>query len=95
LRSENGGEYTSSHFIKICEDHGIARQYMPYTLDQNGMLEWKNHTLVEAIHNMLARTKLPQTFWAKAITTSYYIQNHCCTCFILDKKPFELCRRAT
>ncbi len=91
MRFDNGGEYTSSHFIKICEDHGIARQYiMPYTLEQNGMLKWKNRTLVEAIHNMLATTKLPHTFWAKAITTTYYSQNHCYSCFILYKTPFEL-----
>jgi len=50
----------------------------------------KNHTMVEAIHYMLTTTKLPHTFWAKAITTVYYIQNHCYTCFILDKTPFEL-----
>jgi transposase InsO family protein len=40
LRFDNGGEYTSSHFIKFCEDHGIFRQYIvPYTLEQNGVLE--------------------------------------------------------
>jgi hypothetical protein len=54
------------------------------------MSEWKNRTLVEVIHNMLATTKLPHTFWAKAITTTYYIQNHCYNCFILNKTPFEL-----
>ncbi len=60
LRFDNGGEYRSSRFIKNHEDDGIIRQYaMPYTFEQNGMLEWKNRTLVEVIHNMLATTKLP------------------------------------
>jgi hypothetical protein len=54
------------------------------------MLEWKNRILVEAIHNMLTTTKLPHTFSAKGITTTYYIQNHRYTCFIFDKTPFEL-----
>jgi transposase InsO family protein len=27
LRSDNGGEFTSKKFIKLCEDHGIKRQF--------------------------------------------------------------------
>ncbi len=56
LRSNNGCEYTSSHFIKIYEDHGNTRQYI---MPQNGKSKWKTHTLVEVIHNMLTTTKLP------------------------------------
>ncbi|CAL2276796.1 unnamed protein product [Prunus armeniaca] len=49
LRSDRGGEFLSSEFIKFCEDHhGIQRQLtMAYTSQQNGVVEWKIRTVVE------------------------------------------------
>jgi len=91
LKSDNGGEYTSDHFIKICEDHGISRQHtVPYTFEQNGALEQNNRTFVEDFQSMLATVKLSHTFWVEAIATTCYIQNCCYTSFILDKTPFEV-----
>jgi len=68
LKSDNGGEYTCGHFIKFCEDHGISRQYIvPYTPEQNGVLEQKNRTSFETAQSMLTTSKLPHKFWAKAM----------------------------
>lgn len=40
LRSDRGGEFTSTEFISFCEDHGIKRQIIvPYNPQQNGVVE--------------------------------------------------------
>jgi transposase InsO family protein len=68
LKFDNGGEYTSSHFIKFCEDHGISKQYIvPYTPKQNGVSEQTNCTLVETTWNMFTTSKLPHKFWVEAM----------------------------
>eukprot|EP00253_Pinus_taeda_P036051 PITA_36051 len=48
LRSDNGGEYVNNKFINFCIEHGIQMQHnVPYTPQQNGVAERKNHTLKE------------------------------------------------
>ncbi len=80
MKSNNGGEYISSHFIKYFEDHGISRQYIvPCTLEHNGVLEQKNPTLLK----LLTTTKLPHSFWAKTIVG--YIQKYYYT-YLVPKK---------
>ena len=46
LRSDNGGEYVNNKFIHFFTKHGIKLQHtVPYTPQQNGVDERKNHTL--------------------------------------------------
>ena len=46
LRSDNGEEYVNNKFINFCIEHGIQLQHIvPYTPQQNGVVERKNHTL--------------------------------------------------
>ncbi len=40
---------------------------MPYTPEQNGVLEQKNRTSFETAQSMLTTSKLPHKFWAKAM----------------------------
>eukprot|EP00253_Pinus_taeda_P001647 PITA_01647 len=48
LRSDNGGEYVNNNFINFCTKHGIQMQHIvPYTPQQNGVAERKNHILKE------------------------------------------------
>ena len=43
LRSDNGGEYFKSDFIQYCKYLGIYIQHsIPYTPQQNGVVERKN-----------------------------------------------------
>ena len=54
LRSDNGGEYVKNDFINFCTEHGIQMQHtVPYTPQQNGVAEKKNHTLKEMANCML------------------------------------------
>ncbi|GKB06540.1 retrovirus-related pol polyprotein from transposon TNT 1-94, partial [Tanacetum coccineum] len=46
--------------------------------------EKRNRTLIEAARTMLADSKLPTTFWAKAVNTACYVQNRVCPVTILN-----------
>ncbi|GKF93361.1 ribonuclease H-like domain-containing protein, partial [Tanacetum coccineum] len=49
----------------------IKREYsVARTPKQNGVAERRNRTLIEAARIMLAYSKLPTTFWAKAVSTA-------------------------
>ncbi|GKG05044.1 retrovirus-related pol polyprotein from transposon TNT 1-94, partial [Tanacetum coccineum] len=45
------------------------------TPEQNGVVERRNRTLVEAARTMLSAAKVPLFFWAKAIATACFTQN--------------------
>nr|GFC99708.1 putative ribonuclease H-like domain-containing protein [Tanacetum cinerariifolium] len=45
------------------------------TPEQNGVVERRNQTLVEAARTMLSAAKVPLFFWAEAIATSCFTQN--------------------
>ncbi|GJQ95897.1 retrovirus-related pol polyprotein from transposon TNT 1-94 [Tanacetum coccineum] len=42
---------------------------------ENGVVERRNHTLVEAAQIMLSASKLPLSFWAETVATACYTQN--------------------
>lgn len=43
LRTDHGGEFTSTEFQVFCDEHGIKRQLTaPYTPEQNGIAVRKN-----------------------------------------------------
>ena len=77
IRSDNGTEFKNVILDTFCVDKGIDRQFSaPRTPQQNGVAERRNRTLIEAAHTMLADSKLPSFFWAEAVSTACYIQNH-------------------
>ena len=43
LRTNCGGEFTSTEFATYCTNHGVVRHHtMPYSPQQNGMVERQN-----------------------------------------------------
>ncbi|GJV40706.1 retrovirus-related pol polyprotein from transposon TNT 1-94 [Tanacetum coccineum] len=50
----------------------------------------ENKTLIEATRIMLADSKLPTTFWAKAVNTACYVQNMVLVTKPHNKTPYEL-----
>jgi transposase InsO family protein len=74
LRSDNGGEYTSKEFVNFCKDVGIKRELMtPYNLQQNGVAERKNRTILKAVKTMIHDQDLPMCFWAEAAMETIYV----------------------
>ena len=50
------------------KEHGIKQEFStPGTPQQNGVVERKNKTLIEAARTILDEAKLPTYFWAKAV----------------------------
>ena len=65
LRTDNGGEYTSTRFQDYLKAEGIRHELtVPKTTQQNGIAERLNRTLVETARSMLLDAKLPKRFWA-------------------------------
>lgn len=59
LSSNNGREFTSKNYNKLCEDYGIQCQFTnPYNQTQNGVSKQKNQILVESSCNMLQTTNV-------------------------------------
>jgi hypothetical protein len=60
LRSDNGTEFKNTKMEEFCKYKGIIQQFSaPGTPQQNGVVERKNRTLIEAGRTMLEEAKLP------------------------------------
>ena len=76
LRSDNGEEYVNSKFATFCTEQGIQQQHtIPYTPQQNGVAERKNHTLKEMANCMIQSKGLSLQYWVEAIICANYIVN--------------------
>ena len=62
---------------------------MPGSLDQNGVAERRNRTLVDMVRSMLSNSNLPKFLWIVALKTVVYILNHVPTKAV-PKTPFDL-----
>ncbi|GJZ91142.1 retrovirus-related pol polyprotein from transposon TNT 1-94 [Tanacetum coccineum] len=60
------------------------------TPQQNGVVERRNRTLVEAARTMLIYSCAPLFLWAEAIATACYTQNRSIINHRFDKTPYEL-----
>ena len=89
LRTDNGGEYTSTKFANYLKAEGIRHELtIPKTPEQNGVAERLNRTLVEMARSMLLDAKLSKKLWAEAIATAVYLKNRSPT-KALKTTPYE------
>nr|GFA35745.1 hypothetical protein [Tanacetum cinerariifolium] len=91
VRTDNGTEFKTKTLAKLFDKVGITQQFSAArTPQQNGVVERRNRTLVEAARTMLTFANLPVFLWAEAIATACFTQN----CSIIhkrfDKTPYEL-----
>nr|GEW20658.1 retrovirus-related Pol polyprotein from transposon TNT 1-94 [Tanacetum cinerariifolium] len=68
----------------------MKRKRIARTHQQNGVVERRNRTLIEAARTMLADSKLPTTFWTEAVNTACYVQNKVLVVKPYNKTPYEL-----
>ena len=91
LRSDNGTEFRNQNLDSFCVSKGIIRQFsVPRTPQQNGVVERKNRTLIEAARSMIADSGLPLSFWAEAVSTACYVQNRVLVNKRHDKTAYEI-----
>ncbi|GJV24084.1 integrase, catalytic region, zinc finger, CCHC-type containing protein [Tanacetum coccineum] len=76
IRTYNGTEFVNqtlrSYYESISISHETSVARSP---QQNGLVERRNHTLVEAAQTMLIYAKAPLFLWAKTVATACYTQN--------------------
>ena len=78
LRSDNGGEFTSSDFQEILLQNSISHERSaPYSPHQNGTAERNWRTLFEMARCLLLQSGLPKELWTYAVAMSAYIRNRC------------------
>jgi transposase InsO family protein len=69
IHSDNETEFRNASFDEFCLEHGIDKQFSaPHVPQQNGVMERKNHTLVEMTRTMLDEHRTRRSFWADAIS---------------------------
>nr|GEV26693.1 hypothetical protein [Tanacetum cinerariifolium] len=91
IRCDNGTEFKNKEMNQFCEMKGIMRQYsVARTPQQNKVAERRYMTLIEAAKTMLADSKLPTTFWVKAVNIVCYVQNRVLVVKPHNKTPYEL-----
>ena len=90
LCTDNGGEYTSREFCSFLKTEGIKHELMiSKHLEQNGVSERFNRTLVESVRLMLADAQLPQKFWAEALSTAVFLRNLRFTSTVPGMSPLQ------
>lgn len=90
FRTERGGEYCSKGFEEFCGTHGIRKELTTaYTPQQNGVSERKNRTILNMVRSLLARGKVPKTFWPEAVNWSIHILNRSPTFAVQNMTPEE------
>jgi hypothetical protein len=62
---------------------------VPYTLQQNEIVEQKNRSLKEMASCMLHPKSLPQRLWVEALNCATYIQNKYPHRSVKDKTPYK------
>ncbi|CAN1273905.1 Retrovirus-related Pol polyprotein from transposon TNT 1-94 [Linum perenne] len=91
IRSDNGGEFSSSNFETFCSSFGMQHSFSAArTPQQNGVVERKNRVLLDLSRTMLLDHNTPKRFWAEAVSTACYILNRTLIRKGLDKTPYEL-----
>nr|GFA70567.1 hypothetical protein [Tanacetum cinerariifolium] len=94
--------YTWTYFLRSKDEtpatlhayfaaEGIQHQMsIARTPEQNGVVERRNCTLVEAAQTMLSAAKVPLFFWAEAIATACFTQNRFLVIPRHEKTPYHI-----
>ncbi|GJW67841.1 retrovirus-related pol polyprotein from transposon TNT 1-94 [Tanacetum coccineum] len=91
IHTNRGTEFLNKTLHAYFKEEGIEHQTStPRTPEQNGVVERRNHTLIEAARTMLSASKLPLFFWAEAIATACYTQNRSIIIPRHEKTPYHI-----
>ncbi|KAJ9545582.1 hypothetical protein OSB04_025289 [Centaurea solstitialis] len=91
IRTDNGTEFKNRKLDSFLDSVGITHTFSAArTPQQNGVVERKNRTLVEAARTMLTFSKLPLHFWAEAVAPVCFTQNRSLITKRFMKTPYEL-----
>nr|GEU40005.1 retrovirus-related Pol polyprotein from transposon TNT 1-94 [Tanacetum cinerariifolium] len=84
-------KFKNKTLAKFFDEFGISQQFSAARMpQQNGIVERRNRTLVEAARTMLTFANLPTFLWAESIATACFTQNYLIIHKCFDKTPYEL-----
>jgi len=90
LRTNNTDEFTAAEFAAHYTDEGIQRHFTtPYTLQQNGVVERRNQTVVATARTLLKQRGMPAIYWGEAVMTAVHLLNCSPTKALDDMTPYE------
>jgi transposase InsO family protein len=90
-RSDNGSEFRNTQVEEFLDEEGIKHKLSaPYTPQQNGIVERKNRTLIEAAKTMLDEYKTLDSFWEEDINIACHAANRLYLHNYLNKTPYEI-----
>nr|GFB41280.1 retrovirus-related Pol polyprotein from transposon TNT 1-94 [Tanacetum cinerariifolium] len=91
VRTDKGTEFLNQTLHAYFAAEVIQHQTsVARTPKQNGIVERRNRTLVEAARTMLSATKVPLFFWAEAIATACFTQNRSLVIPRHEKTPYHI-----
>ncbi|GKE21202.1 putative ribonuclease H-like domain-containing protein [Tanacetum coccineum] len=91
VRTDNGTKFKNQVLQEYFNSVSISHQAsFVRTLQQNGVVERRNRTLVEAARTMLIFSRAPLFLWPEAIATACYTQNRSIIHSQFDKTPYEI-----
>ncbi|GJS19310.1 putative ribonuclease H-like domain-containing protein [Tanacetum coccineum] len=91
IRTNNGTKFVNQTLREYYEKVGISHETsVARSPQQNGVVERRNRTLIEAARTMLIYAKAPLFLWAEAVATACYTQNRSMIFRRHGKTPYEL-----
>nr|GEX80492.1 retrovirus-related Pol polyprotein from transposon TNT 1-94 [Tanacetum cinerariifolium] len=91
VRTDNGTKFVNHTLTEYYERIDIFHQKpVPRTPQQNGVIERRNHILIESAQTMLIFSKALMFLWAEAMATACYTQNQSLIHTRHHKTPYEL-----
>nr|GFA33274.1 retrovirus-related Pol polyprotein from transposon TNT 1-94 [Tanacetum cinerariifolium] len=91
IRTDNGIEFVNQTLREYYEEVDISHETsVARSLQQNGVIEIRNQTLIEAARTMLIYAQAPLFLWAETTATICYTQNRSIIRLRHGKTPYEL-----
>nr|GEY53528.1 hypothetical protein [Tanacetum cinerariifolium] len=91
VRTNKGTEFLNQTLYAYFAAEGIKHQTsVARTPEQNGVVERRNRTFVDAARTMLSAAKVPLFFWAEAIATACFTQNRSLVIPRHEKTPYHI-----
>nr|GFB89616.1 putative ribonuclease H-like domain-containing protein [Tanacetum cinerariifolium] len=91
IRTDNGTEFVNHTLRDYYEEVSIFHETsVARSPQQNGVVERRNRTLIEAARTMLIYAHAPLFIWAEAVATACFTKNRSIIRLCHGKTPYEL-----
>nr|GFA03720.1 hypothetical protein [Tanacetum cinerariifolium] len=91
IRTDNGTDFVNHMLRDYYEEVGISYETsVARSPQQNGVIERRNHTLIEAARTMLMYAQAPLFLWAEAVANACFTQNRSIIRLRHGKTSYEL-----